>query len=153
MSRDGRERPWSAPGELRSFAAGDAARLTGVRYRTLDYWARSGFLQPSAATANGKGSDRLYSFRDLVALRTAGRLRRAGVGLSAIRAVLDELARLDLGDVKGSARYLVVIGDEVARVDDTGLVGLMRRPHPLGGAAIVVQVATLIDELRDTLAE
>ena len=65
------------------FTAGQAAKVTGLKYATVDYWDRSGFLSPSVAGAQGKGSDRVYSFQDLIALRVARQLREAGISLQA----------------------------------------------------------------------
>ena len=57
------------PGLERSFGAQAASRISGVPYSTLDFWARSGILEPSIAVAKGTGSDRMYSLTDLYALR------------------------------------------------------------------------------------
>ena len=56
---------------MKGFTAKQVVALTGVPYKRLDSWANSGFLMPSIAEADGTGSRRLYSFQDLVALRTA----------------------------------------------------------------------------------
>src|SRR2546427_13041588 len=60
-------------------------KLTGVTYRQLDYWARTGLLGSSIRQAAGRGSRRAYSFEDLVALRVVARLLGAGVSLQAVR--------------------------------------------------------------------
>jgi DNA-binding transcriptional MerR regulator len=60
---------------MSGYTAGEVSKLTGIPYARLDYWARSGFLRPSVSGGNGKGSKRLYAFRDIVALRTARELR------------------------------------------------------------------------------
>src|SRR6266849_7019609 len=52
-------------------------KLTGVSYRQLDYWARTGLVGSSIRQAKGHGSRRVYSFQDLVALRVVARCRRA----------------------------------------------------------------------------
>ncbi|MBC7105109.1 MAG: MerR family transcriptional regulator [Firmicutes bacterium] len=57
------------------FRVKDVLQLTGLTYRQLDYWDRSGFISPSVAAAAGPGTERLYSFRDVVALKVAKRLR------------------------------------------------------------------------------
>src|SRR5579859_3250811 len=70
-----------------SFTSGEASRLSGVPLRRLDFWATSGFLPPSVARATGKGSERRYSFSDIVALRAANKLRQEGINLRALRKV------------------------------------------------------------------
>ncbi|MEZ5250754.1 MAG: MerR family transcriptional regulator [Ilumatobacteraceae bacterium] len=46
-----------------------AAKIVGISYRQLDYWARTGLVRPSLADAKGSGSRRAYSYRDLLELR------------------------------------------------------------------------------------
>jgi hypothetical protein len=57
---------------MRSFHTPEAARISGVSIRTVDYWARSGVLEPSIAKARGTGSERLYSSIDVLALCVLG---------------------------------------------------------------------------------
>ncbi len=65
--------------------------MTGAAYRQIDYWDRSGLLRPSGRSAQGRGSQRLYSFQDLVKLRAVSGLRKAGVSLQRIRRSLEYL--------------------------------------------------------------
>jgi DNA-binding transcriptional MerR regulator len=60
-------------------------KLVGISYRQLDYWTRTGLVTPSVRDADGSGSQRLYSFGDLVELRIIKRLLDAGVSLQKIR--------------------------------------------------------------------
>src|SRR3977135_257023 len=66
-------------------------KLTGVTYRQLDYWARTGLVGSSIRQAAGRGSRRGYSFQDLVALRVVARLLDAGVSLQAVRRAVEYL--------------------------------------------------------------
>jgi DNA-binding transcriptional MerR regulator len=84
---------------MEGFTAKQVVALTGVPYKRLDSWANSGFLMPSLAEADGTGSRRLYSFQDLIALRTAKILRDAGISLQGLRKVmhfLRDTRRLEL---------------------------------------------------------
>jgi DNA-binding transcriptional MerR regulator len=74
-----------------SFSTGDAVRITGVSFRNIDYWARTRFIAPSIAEAQGTGSERKYSFSDLLALRVARELREAGVSTRKLRRVVEFL--------------------------------------------------------------
>jgi DNA-binding transcriptional MerR regulator len=67
------------------YTSREVCRIIGVSYRQLDYWDSSGFIQPSVAKARGTGTSRMYSFVDLVCLRTAKRLRDSGISLQKIR--------------------------------------------------------------------
>jgi len=70
---------------VEGFRSRDVIRLVGITYRQLDYWDRSGFIKPTLVEANGQGTERLYSFRDLVCLKAAKRLKESGVSLQKIR--------------------------------------------------------------------
>lgn len=67
--------------------------VTGVTERQVDYWARTGVVKPSIKAAAGKGTRREYSFKDLVALRVAKRLKDEGISLQKIRQALNWLRR------------------------------------------------------------
>ena len=69
-----------------------ACSAAGITYRQLDYWARTGLVVPSVRGASGSGSQRLYSFRDILVLRIVKRLIDTGVSLQNIRAAVDHLA-------------------------------------------------------------
>ena len=51
-----------------------ACAAAGITYRQLDYWARTGLVEPSVRPAYGSGTQRLYSFRDVVVLKIVKRL-------------------------------------------------------------------------------
>ncbi len=60
-------------------------RLVEISYRQLDYWARTDLIKPSVQDAKGSGSQRLYSFSDVVQLKVIKRLLDAGMSLKKIR--------------------------------------------------------------------
>ncbi|MEO5982678.1 MAG: MerR family transcriptional regulator, partial [Pedococcus sp.] len=43
-----------------------ACKAAGITYRQLDYWARTGLVEPSVRSATGSGTQRLYGFRDIL---------------------------------------------------------------------------------------
>ncbi|MBY5162860.1 MerR family transcriptional regulator [Salsipaludibacter albus] len=69
-----------------------ACNIVGITYRQLDYWARTDLVSPSVQRAEGSGSQRLYSFNDIVALRVVKRLLDAGVSLQRVRLAIETLA-------------------------------------------------------------
>ena len=75
----------------RGYRAPQVCNIVGITYRQLDYWARTGLLQPSLARAHGSGTQRLYSFGDIVQLRVVKRLLDAGMSLKKIRSAMDIL--------------------------------------------------------------
>jgi DNA-binding transcriptional MerR regulator len=70
-----------------------ACHAAGITYRQLDYWARTGLVVPSVRDASGSGTQRLYSFRDIVVLKVVKRLLDAGVSLQNIRKAIETLRR------------------------------------------------------------
>ena len=68
-----------------------ACAAAGITYRQLDYWARTGLVDPSVRAAQGSGSARLYSFRDILVLKVVKRLLDTGISLQQIRAAVQHL--------------------------------------------------------------
>ena len=68
-----------------------ASQIAGISYRQLDYWARTGLVVPEMKEAEGSGSQRLYSFRDVLMLKVVKRLLDAGISLQQIRVAIDHL--------------------------------------------------------------
>jgi len=65
--------------------------IVGITYRQLDYWARTDLLRPSISEARGSGSQRLYSYGDLLELKVIKRLLDAGVSLKSARRAIEVL--------------------------------------------------------------
>ncbi len=113
-------------GELRSAATHlgyrgpVACAAAGITYRQLDYWARTGLVEPSIRPASGSGTQRLYAFRDILILRIVKRLIDTGVSLPNIRSAVrhleerggDDLARITLMS-DGATIYECRSADEV----------------------------------------
>ena len=76
-----------------------ACSAAGITYRQLAYWARTGLIQPSIRTAQGSGSQRLYSFRDILVLKVIKRLLDTGVSLQNIRAAVEHLRDRGVDDL------------------------------------------------------
>lgn len=109
----------------RGFRAPQVCRLVGITYRQLDYWARTDLLRPSMQEASGSGSQRLYSFTDLVQLKVIKRLLDAGMSLKRIRSAVEILrtqlaTEQPLADVTllsdGQTIYAAHSADEVVDV-------------------------------------
>ena len=66
-----------------------ACSAAGITYRQLDYWARTGLVEPSIRNAAGSGSQRLYGFRDILVLKVVKRLLDTGVSLQNIRTAVE----------------------------------------------------------------
>ncbi len=97
-----------------------AAAAVGISYRQLDYWDRTGLVQPSVRGASGSGTQRLYSFRDILVLKLVKRLLDTGVSLQQIRTAVDQLRASGINDLAritlmsdGARVYLCTTKDEV----------------------------------------
>ncbi len=97
-----------------------ACRAAGITYRQLDYWARTGLVEPSVRGATGSGTQRLYGFRDILVLKVVKRLLVTGVSLQQIRVAIqalrergvEDLARITLMS-DGASVYECTSSDEV----------------------------------------
>ncbi len=78
-----------------------ACRAAGITYRQLDYWARTGLVEPSVRSATGSGTARLYGFRDILVLKVVKRLLDAGVSLQQIRTAITALRERGVEDLAG----------------------------------------------------
>ncbi len=138
---------------LEGFRGPQVCTIVGITYRQLDYWARTDLLRPSLADAKGSGSQRKYSYQDLVELKVIKQLLDAGISLKAARTAVEYL-RSNLGEEIGSAR-LVLSGEHPLLVRDDGqLIDLVRHGQgvlnvvPLEG--LVQQLDAAIHQFRPT---
>lgn len=76
-----------------------ACQVAGITYRQLDYWARTKLVEPSIRTAKGSGTQRLYSFRDILVLKIVRGLLDTGISLQNIRLAVDRLRDLGVEDL------------------------------------------------------
>ncbi len=136
------------------YRAPTVCNLVGITYRQLDYWARTDLIRPSIQGARGSGSQRLYSFTDIVQLKVIKRLLDAGMSLKRIRTAVAILARQlesdqPLADVTllsdGASIYAAHSPDEV--------VDVFRRGQGVFGIAVGPVQEELRGELHDLLAE
>ena len=77
------------------FRVPEVCRLVGISYRQLDYWARTELVTPSIRDAHGSGTQRLYSFQDLVTLRVIKSLLDTGISLQRVRVAVEYLHEID----------------------------------------------------------
>ena len=97
-----------------------ACHAAGITYRQLDYWARTGLVEPSVRGATGSGTQRLYSFRDILILKVIKRLLDAGISLQQIRTAVQHLRKRGTDDLTrvtlmsdGATVYECTSNDEV----------------------------------------
>ena len=125
-----------------------AFRVAGITYRQLDYWARTGLVEPTVRGARGSGSQRLYSFRDILLLKVVKRLLDTGVSLQQIRVAVNALHERGVEDLTaitlmsdGASVYECTSADEV--------IDLVQGGQGVFGIA----VGRVWQEVEGTLAE
>lgn len=146
------------PGTDGGYKGAIAAKAAGITYRQLDYWARTGLVEPSVKNATGSGSQRLYNFQDILVLKLVKRLLDTGISLQQIRTAIEQLREEGISDLAevtlmsdGQSVYLCVSNDEV--------IDLVSRGQGVFGIAVgkVLQEvsATLIDleDHREAIAD
>src|SRR5580693_615690 len=99
--------------------------LIGITYRQLDYWARTGLLRPSIADARGSGTQRRYSYHDVLELKVIKQLLDAGISLQRARRAI-ECMRQGMGGDLAAANLVLVGTDSVLAHGDGEVVDLLR---------------------------
>jgi tetratricopeptide (TPR) repeat protein len=98
-----------------NYTTQDVARLLDLPARRVRAWARAGFVEP----VRGPRNEYLFSFQDLVLLRTAAALAHGGVPTRRITAALLRLkAQLPTGRSLSELRITAAGDDVVARGTD-----------------------------------
>jgi len=99
-------------------------KIVGISYRQLDHWDRTGLKSPSLEQAKGSGTQRVYSYQDVVELRIIKQLLDGGVTLQRARKAIDFLR--ESGDDLASASLVLGPAGSVLVRDDEELLDLLR---------------------------
>lgn len=121
-----------------------ACKLAGITYRQLDYWARTGLVKPSIADAHGSGSQRSYSYRDILELKVINQLLSGGISLQAARRAVEHL-RDNLKEDLSNADLLVVGQGTVLLRNGEEFIDLMR------GGQLVMSIVLSLQEIVNEL--
>lgn len=133
---------FGTPGEA-GYRGPQVCKIVGISYRQLDYWARTDLLRPSIADAQGSGSQRRYSYRDLVVLKVIKSLLDAGISLRTARKAIEYL-RGHLGDDVASASLVLHGTDSVIARTGDEMFDLVRRGQ---GVLNIVPLGPVVDEI------
>jgi DNA-binding transcriptional MerR regulator len=128
------------------YRAPRAAKVAGITYRQLDYWARQNYVRPSLEDARGSGTQRLYSFEDLLKLKVMKRLLDQGLSLQKTRGAIRALE--DAGEDVASAK-LVLAGNQALLVHSDGEVSDVLSGQ--GVLALVLPMAGVVEELESAI--
>ena len=140
------QRPGATPQGV-GYRGPTACNVAGITYRQLDYWARTGLVEPTVREASGSGTSRLYSFRDILVLRVVKGLLDAGVSLPNIRTAISTLRERGVADL--AEITLMSDGTTVYECTSTDeILDLLKRGQGVFGIA----VGRHIGEVEGTLA-
>jgi len=131
------------------FRGPQACAIVGITYRQLDYWARTGLLQPSLAEARGSGTQRVYSYHDVLELKVIKQLLDAGVNLRQARRAI-ECLREGLGEDVATANLVLAGGGSVLIRTGEEIIDLLR-----GGQGVfnIVPLAGVVGELEAAILD
>ncbi len=122
--------------------------VVGITYRQLDYWARTDLLRPSISEARGSGTQRLYSYADLLQIKVIKRLLDSGISLRSARRAIACL-RSSGGDV-ASANLVIDEGRTVLAYSGEEIIDLLK-----GGQGVlnIVPMAGVVSEVDAAIHE
>jgi DNA-binding transcriptional MerR regulator len=123
------------------------AKVVGISYRQLDYWARTDLIRPSLSDASGSGSRRSYSYNDLLELKAIKKLLDSGIKLEQVRKVFAYLREHVSTDI--AAAHIVIDGGSVMLCDGDELVDVLKNGQ---GVLNVLSLGGVRDELEADLA-
>jgi len=132
--------------------------IVGITYRQLDYWARTDLLKPSISEARGSGTQRRYSYRDLLELKVIKRLLDAGISLQSARVAIGYL-RENLGEDVAAANLVLNGTESVLAASGEEIVDLLRGGQgvlnilPLGSVKEELDAAIHSFEAPDAAAD
>ena len=132
-----------------SFSGKRTAEIVGITYRQLDYWARTDLVRPSLADANGSGSRRRYSYKDLLELKVIKTLLDAGIKLESVREVF-AFMKDHLGEDVASANLVIHGSKSVLTRSGEELIDLVRKGQ---GVLNVLPLAGIKDEVDAKIVE
>lgn len=131
------------------FSAKEVVDLSGVTYRQLDYWVRTGVVHVTIGTVGGSRR-RLFSFSDVVEVRAVRTFVASGVRLSTVRRAVDRL-RLEMSSTTSMASVrLVTDGRQLFRFEPAtdSLVNLDGSGQLAFAFDVGRQIDSLIAELQ-----
>lgn len=124
------------------------AKIVGISYRQLDYWARTDLIRPSIAVNGASGSRRLYTYRDILELKVIKSLLDAGMKLEVVRIAFDMLRSESTLDDR---KHIVITGGEVKIVDEAHLSEALRTVS--AGAVNILSLAAVKKSVDDLLTD
>ena len=130
------------------FSTPEVAKITKTTIGTLDTWHRTGFISPAIASTPGRGTSRRYTFRDVVAIRTALELRDAGISMPLLKRVVAYLRkRKGLSATEALASTsLITDGHDVYEIEGDATISALRKAGQR--VVFVVPLGEIVTEIQ-----
>jgi DNA-binding transcriptional MerR regulator len=130
------------------FRGTQVCKIVGITYRQLDYWARTGLLCPSLTEAKGSGTQRRYSYQDVVELKVIKQLLDAGINLQQSRRAISCLR--ESGEDLATANLVIAGEGSVLARSGEEIVDLLR-----GGQGVfnIVPLAGVVQEIDAAISK
>jgi DNA-binding transcriptional MerR regulator len=134
---------------VQAYRGPQVCSIVGITYRQLDYWARTDLIRPSVADAKGSGTQRLYSYGDLLELKVIKSLLDSGFDLKKVRAIIGYV-RDNLGEDVATANLVITGSDSVLTQTGEELVDVLKNGQ---GVLNIVPIGGLTTELQAKITE
>ena len=135
--------------EVEGYSGLQAAKIVGISYRQLDYWARTDLIRPSIADAHGSGSQRRYSYEDLIRLKLVKRLIDNGLALQGVRRMVESISKIEGMTLSNAGLVFCGGSKSVLARDEENLVDVMRGNQMVFG--MVLSLDDIKHELEDQI--
>ncbi len=135
--------------EAGGYSGLQAAKIVGISYRQLDYWARTDLIRPSIADAHGSGSQRKYSYEDLIRLKLVKRLIDNGLALQGVRRMVESIAKIEGMNLANAGLVFCGGSKSVLARDEENLVDVMRGNQMMFG--MVLSLNDIKSELENEI--
>ncbi len=132
-----------------SYSGLQASKIVGISYRQLDYWARTDLIRPSIADAHGSGSQRRYSYEDLMRLKLVKRLIDNGLSLQGVRRTVESIDRIEGMTMTNAGLVFFGESKSVLARDEDNLVDLLRGNQMVFG--MVLSLSDIKAELENEI--
>ncbi len=130
---------------MEGFTAQQAVRLTGCTGHQLRYWDQKNLVSPSLQSTGGRpGRRRLYSFRDMVALRVVKSLLDNGMSLQRIRRAWSYLRRA--GDMDAQLAKIALDASQANDSDEAVISALLE-----GQLAFFASINAIARQVEDDI--
>lgn len=133
-----------------AFNTKQAGQIVGASARQIIHWDKMGLVKPSIRSASGRGSQRLYSYVDLLALKAVQSLREDSVSLQKIQKCVRYI-RKHLPDARQPLGFckLIAVGQTVYMArDKQTLIDTIKRPGQHAHLSLIVDISGIDQELR-----